>query len=336
MLFSAVISAYLAVIVSAETPRRRTLGQLANGTWLENILVRPNRAILATQLYREPNIWTVKTPNSRNTSLELVTSLPSGNAAVSITRVHNIGGLESYVVLGGNFSDVEHPIPGHFTAYTLQFFDDEVKLRRIAALGPSSITANGITSSDAHPGVVFIADSLAGVIGRLDVFSGRFEQGLWSYEELRAPPCCWTGVNVLKIYQSHLYWTNSDLTAVYKVPITASGKPVPNAVPQLVADLSKIVTSAVDNLVIDRRGNIYTTTSSDNTVIFSDAKTGESKIVAGGLEDVAQEALTALAIGGEWPGKILLYATTSGGLGRPITNMTEGAKILAITLKTGL
>ncbi|GAB0132611.1 hypothetical protein EsDP_00001041 [Epichloe bromicola] len=336
MLFSAVVSACFAAVVSAESPRRRTLGQLAHGTWLENILVRPNGAILATQLYREPNIWTVKTPNSSHTSLELVTSLPCGNAAVGITRVHNIGGLESYVVVGGNYSGVENPIPGQFTAYTLQFWNDEVKLRRIAALGSSSIAASGITSSDAHPGVVFIADSFAGVIGRLDVSSGRFEQGIWSYKELKAPSWGWTGVKGLKIYQSHLYWTNSELTAVYKVPIKTSSKPVPNAVPQLVADLSKFVTSPVDDFVIDGQGNIYTATSSDNTIIFSNAKTGESKIVAGGLKDVAQEGLTALAIGGEWPGKILLYGTTSGGLRRPMTSMNEGAKISAITLEMGL
>lgn len=148
--------------------------------------------------------------------------------------------------------------------------------------------------------------------------SGRFEQGIWSHEELKAPSWGWTGVNGLKIYQSHLYWTNSELLKVYKVPIAGSRKPVPNAVPQLVADLFKIVTSAIDDFVIDRQGNIYTTTSSDNTVIF-DAKTGGSKIVAGGLlSDVAREGLTAIAIGGEWPGIILLYGTTSGGLGRPM------------------
>ncbi len=336
MLCSIVLSTCFAAIALAKAPHIRQLGQLANGTFLENILVRPNGAILVTQLLREPNIYTIKKPESRNTSLELVTALPFGNASVGITQVHDIDGLETYVVTGADFRDGRTPISGTYTAYTLQFmnkYSDTFKLRKITALGPSSVSANGIISSDEYPGVVFIADSFTGVIGRLDVPNGRFEQGVWSYDELKAPAGQRLGINGVKIYQSHLYWTNSQRLAVYKVPITKSARPVPRAVPQLVANLSSIAT-ILDDFTIDRRGNIWTATNLDNTVIFSDAKTGESKIVAGGLKDFVLLGVGALAIGRESRKEILLYGATSGGLERPIDGITEGAKVSAITFKT--
>ncbi|KHN95588.1 Six-bladed beta-propeller, TolB-like protein [Metarhizium album ARSEF 1941] len=337
MLFSAVVvSACFSPVVLAKYPKIRTLGQLTNGTWLENIVVRSNGAILATQLLNESNIWTIKKPESCYSSLELVTSLPFANASVGITRITDINGLETYVIAGGNFSNGESPAPGEYTVYTLQFlnkYSEEFKLRKIAALGPSSISANGIISSDEYPGVVFIADSFTGLIGRLDVSTGRFQQGVWSYKELKAPPGLRTGVNGVKLYQSHLYWTNSELVAVYKVPITASGWPVPDAVPQLVANLSSVA-SIVDDFVIDSRGNIYSATNLDNTIIFSDVKTGRSKVVAGGLKDFILEGVGALAIGRERHGEILLYGATSGGLERPINGITEGAKVSAISLRT--
>ncbi|KID95131.1 quinoprotein amine dehydrogenase beta chain-like protein, partial [Metarhizium majus ARSEF 297] len=337
MLFSTVLSTYFAAGVLATSPQIRTLGQLANGTWLENILVRPNGAILSTQLLSQSNIWTVKRPESRHTCLKLVTSLPGSNAAVGITQVNDIGGLETYVVFGGNFTDGESPHAGEYQAFTLQFLDkhsDKFKLKKIAALGPSSVSANGIISSPEYPGVVFVADSFTGLIGRLDVSTGHFQQGVWAYKELKAPPGFRTGVNGVKIFESHLYWTNSDLIAVYKVPLTESGWAVPNAVPQLVANLSSVAT-IVDDFVIDRQGNIYSATNLDNTVIFSDVRTGESKIVAGGFKDFILQGVGALAIGRESRGEIVLYGATSGGLERPIDGVTEGAKVSSIILKTG-
>ena len=335
MLFSKLLSASLAAVALAKSPRIRTLGQLEQGTWLENILMRPNGDILATQLIPQSNIWTVRNPESRHTSLELVTDLPFGNASVGITQVHNVNGMETYVVAGGNFTDGEHPHPGTYVFYTLQFLSKhstKFRLKKLAALGPSSIAANGIISSEDYPGIVFIADSFLGLIGRLDVSTGRFEQGLWAYPELKAPPGFRTGVNGLKLYKGHLYWTNSLRIGVYKVPITKNGYPVPNAVPQMVANLSSVAT-IVDDFAMDSKGNIWSATNLDNTVLYSDAKTGKSKIVAGALKDQILQGVGALAIGRESRKEILLYGATSGGLERPIDGKTEGAKISSITIK---
>lgn len=152
--------------------------------------------------------------------------MPFGNAAVSITKAHNIGGHESYVVARFNFSNGKSQALGEYVAYTLQFLEknsDKFRLRRIAALGPFSILANGMMSSDGYPGAVFITNIFTGLTGRLKVLSDRLQQGLWSFEELKAPLGFRTAVNGLRIYQSHIYWTKSDLFAAYKIPITKSG-----------------------------------------------------------------------------------------------------------------
>lgn len=336
MLFSAVISACFAATALARAPEIRHLGQLANETFLENIAMRPNGAILVTQLLREPNVYIINNPESRHTSLELVTALPFGNSSVGITQISDIDGLETWVVTGADFVDGRTPVSGTYTAYTMQFknkHNDKVKLRKITALGAAGVSANGIISSDDYPGIVFIADSFTGQIGRLDVARRRFQQGVWKYPELSAPEGQRLGINGIKIWKSHLYWTNSQRLAVYKVPITKSGWPVPNAVPQMVADISDIA-SILDDFTMDSRGNIWIATNLDNTVIFVDAKTGENKIVAGGLQDFVLMGVGALAVGRESWGEITLYGATSGGLERPINGITEGAKVSSITFKT--
>jgi hypothetical protein len=334
MLLSAVLSTCFAAIAWA-APEIRHLGNLENETFFENIAIRPNGNLLVTQLLRESNVYTIKKPESRQTSLEVVATLPFGNASVGITQISDIDGLETYVVTGADFLDGQNPISGTYTAYTLQFKKktDEVQLKKITALGPVGVAANGIISSDDYPGVVFIADSFTGYIGRLDVYSGVFEQGVWSYEELSAPPGMRLGINGIKVFKGFLYWTNSMRRAVYKVPITKTGRPVPQAQVRLVADLSHVST-IIDDFTIDSRGNIWTATNLDNTVIFSDGKTGESKIVAGGLQDLVLLGVGAVAIGRETKNEIVLYGVTSGGLERPVNGITEGAKVSSIKFKT--
>lgn len=336
MLFSTVLSFCFAAVASARAPQIRHLGQLANETFLENIAVRPNGAILVTQLLSESNIYTIRNPGSRHTSLELIATLPFGNASVGITQINDVDGLETYVVTGADFVDGRNPVSGTYTAYTLQFLNkhsDAIRLRNITALGPTGVSANGITSSDKYPGIVFIADSFTGLIGRLDVPRRIFQQGVWSYDELKPPAGKRLGINGVKIFNSHLYWTNSQRLAVYKVPITKSGWPVAGAVPQLVADISSIA-SILDDFTLDRRGNVWIATNLDNTVVFADAKTGESKIVAGGLKDRALIGVGTLAVGRESRDEITLYSATAGGIEAPIDGYIEGAKVSAITFKT--
>ena len=338
MLPSILLSSSLVALASALTPQIRKLDQLPKGTWLENAAVRPvTGELLVTQLAPDANIWIVDNPSQEGSSpMKLLTTLPKGNAAIGITQVKDTDGKETYVIIGGFFPPGKgQPTAGSFTAYSLKFPSrktDDFQLKKIAFLGKDIGGPNGIASSKDYPGIVMIADSVSGYIGRLNITSGHYEPSLWADATTKAPGNGTTGANGIKIRGSDVYWTNSDAVSVYKAPMTRSGYPVPNTVPKLVANMSSVA-SIVDDFIFDYNGNIYAATNLDNDIIYVDTKTGRSKIVAGGLTDFTLEGIGALALGPKTAaGETLLYGVTSGGLERPINNITEGAKVVTVKL----
>ena len=334
MLPSMILSAILPALALATKTHVKTLGTIPRGTWLENIALRPNGAVLTTQIWPAANIWTVKKPASDCTALELIAVLPKGTSAIGITAFEDTDGLETYVVTSGNFTFEGKiaALAGTFSAWTIKFPDSHsfnATVKEITSLGETALAPNGILNTKDIPGVVLFADCYAGNVGVLNVASGHFQPAVWTYPEMGRPQNVFEGINGIKIFDGHLYWTNTVMVCVFKAPIQANGYPVKGAKPQLVANFTSLA-GAVDDFELDKHGNIYAATNLENDVLYADVKTGKTEIWVGGIKDFTVEGIAALALVKDSQDEIVFYGATSGGIERPIDGISGPSAVVEL------
>ncbi|KAJ4129002.1 hypothetical protein NW768_007529 [Fusarium equiseti] len=335
MLFNCLITLIVipALALSHSLPAK-TISQLSLGTWLENIAVRSNGDLLVTQLWPTATIYKISHPPSDNKLNELV-SFPSIQSLLGISELPPcLGKPETFVVVGSNATGRAELIPGTFKAFAVEFYGKRrVRVRKVSDMTEKSMFLNGVVAIPSAPNAVLISDSVKGFVGRLDVSTGVFDDSAFTFPEMAPPAPNAFGINGIKIRQGHLYWSNSNAVKIYKTAITAAGYPVKGSKPQLVADLSHVV-SFLDDFEFDSHGNIYATTNSDNSVVFVDAKSGKAKIVVGSVSELTVAGSTALAFGRGRKDKDVFYVSTGGGLFKPINGtVTEGAKVVAVKVE---
>jgi len=312
----------------------KTISQLSLGTWLENIAVRSNGDLLVTQLWPTAAIYTIANQPSSNKLKELAT-FPSIQGLLGIAELPPCPGKpETFVVVGSNATGLSQLIPGTFKAFAVEFYGKRrVRVRKISDMTKKSTFLNGVVAIPGAPNAVLISDSVKGFVGRLDVSTGKFDDTTFTFPEMAPPAPNAFGINGVRIRQGYLYWSNSNAVKIYKTAITAAGYPVKGSKPQLVADLSHVVTF-LDDFEFDAYGNIYATSNSDNSVVFVDAKSGKAKIVVGSVSEMTVAGSTSLAF---WRGKKdkdVFYVSTGGGLFKPINGtVTEGAKVVAVKVE---
>ncbi|KAM0405834.1 hypothetical protein HYE67_010165 [Fusarium culmorum] len=332
MLKSLVTLCLIPVFGLAHSPPAKTLGQLPLGTWLENIAVRSNGDLLATELWPAASVYTVADPSCSKGLKELVT-IPSIQGILGITELSSAPGKpETFVFVGSNATGLSQLIPGTFKAFALEFHNKRnqasVKVRKISDMTEKSTFLNGV---EAIPGVpaVLVSDSVKGFVGRLDTNTGVFDDAAFEFPEMAPIAAGAFGINGIKIRNNYLYFSNSNAVKIYRTAITAAGYPVKGSKPQLVADFSKTV-AFVDDFAFDAQGNIYAASNSDNSVVFIDTKSGKSRIVLGGVDEMAVPGSTAVAFGRTKKDKNTYYVSTGGGLFKPVGGTkTEGAKVVA-------
>lgn len=263
----------------------KALDQLPLGTWLENIAVRPNGDLLATQMWPSAVVYTVKNPTNPPHRIEELVAIPEIQSIYGIAQVPKR--RETFVLVGGNSSALGVPVVGTFSAWALEFGceddDKKPKVTRISDFNDKSAFLNGVTAIPGISNAVLVADSANALVGRLDINTGKFDTSALVFPEM-APTAnagLPVGVNGIHIHDSHLYFTNSYAVSIYRIAITPSGYPVQGAKPELVADLSDIAVF-LDDFAIDEWGNIYAASNFDNKVVFWNARTGKAKVVVGG------------------------------------------------------
>ncbi|KAK7419875.1 hypothetical protein QQX98_003062 [Neonectria punicea] len=339
---SLLATAALAVLSLAESLPAKTLDQLAQGTWLENIAVRPNGDLLVTQLFPSASIYTVKQPAGRHHALEQIAAIPAIQNIYGIAQVPSRrgGDAETYVVVGGNSTSLANPVVGTFSAWAVDLScsrgKDEATVRKVSDMDRHSAFLNGVAEIPGVASTVLVSDSTAGLVGRLDLSSGAFDTGAFVFPEMAptADAALPVGVNGIRIRNGFLYWTNSATVAIYRVAVTARGFPAKGAKPELVFDLSA-ATSFLDDFTFDADGNIYVTTNLDNSVIFVDLEAGTAETVVGGIDALTVAGSTAVAFGRGKHDKDTLYVSTGGGLAAPVGGTkTEGAKVVAVDISS--
>ena len=330
--------AALPTLSLAKTFPVHTLSQLPQGSWLENIAVRPNSDLLVTSLEPDATVYTVKKPAEGRHSLEVLAKIPGVQNLLGISQVDTSDGKETYVVVGGNSTQIADFTPGTFGAWKITLSqgkcDDIVRVTHVSNMSPGSLFLNGVTDIPGVKDAVLVADSAAGLVGYLNLKTGVYDTNAFVFHEMVPAPTAAIpiGVNGIRIFKDFLYWTNSFLVSIYRIRINHSGYPAQGAVPELVANLSSKA-HLLDDFTFDQGGNIYAATNFDNSVVYIDTKTGKWETIAGSADQLTIGGSTAVAFGRGKKDQQTLYVSTAGALGSPVNGTkTEGAKVVAIDL----
>ncbi|KAL1794263.1 hypothetical protein ACET3X_007684 [Alternaria dauci] len=315
----------------------RTVAQLSSvPTWLENIAVRPNGDLLVTQLAPLPILYTVKNPSSANATLEPIYQFHAEN----VTDLLGIAETtpDTYIIIAGNATANSTGYAGTFSVWQADFASSNATVptvHKVANVLEAKLL-NGAVALPAHPAVVIIADSQYGLLFRLDTRTGTSEviadrPELKPYPQLHNATVGF-GVNGVKIRNDWLYFSNWDLAAIYRVPITPNGyiSQHSKAAVELYANLT-VVADSVDDFTFGTDGTLWAASNYGNTLIAVSEGGEKIEIVAGEEGQLTLAGDTAAAFGRTERDREVLYISTAGGLGGPVNgSVVEPGKVVGV------
>ncbi|KAK4937025.1 hypothetical protein LTR66_015259, partial [Elasticomyces elasticus] len=134
-----------------------------NGSWVDNLVVRSDGNLLLTRL-DTPEVWHVNTTSGNAT---LAYSFPNVTSCFGISEIAD---------------DVFAVVIGNFSAKTYEPTSDERALQEptaseIAAV-PEADALNGMATFSREPGLVLVADSIKGVVWKVNTETGDYAVAL--------------------------------------------------------------------------------------------------------------------------------------------------------------
>jgi hypothetical protein len=288
-----------------------------NGTWLQNLAVRPNGKLLATRL-DVPELWLID-PAKTNTAEagSLFYTFPNASSLLGITEIDR----DAYAVVAGNFSiPTVTSCPGSYVIWRLDASSTPPSASILARI-PEAEFLNG--SARFSKNMLLITDSAKGVIWRLDMSTGLYSQALSDPSMLPAAGQPYkVGVNGIDVHRKYVYYTSTTQMLFCRVPVDSMASAT-GPVEVIASGISP------DDLVLRGDGTAYITTNPDNGLVRADSK-GGVRLVAGNQFTIAVGGATAVASSKDGS---VLYVTTSGGRFSPILGkLIEPAKVVAIHL----
>jgi hypothetical protein len=270
-----------------------------NTTWIENIAVRSNGELLL-------NVFSTGTLYS----LDPATRTP--------TIVHNFGAASLFGIT--EVTPDVFAVVASTTVWKVDFNQSPPVVSSVATITGTSFL-NGITQI---PGtsIVFIADSIAGVVYKLNIDDQSFSAA-FQYPEMSDPSTGGSfsvGVNGVLVHDGYLYWSNSNGEALYRVRIDEAGEAAESTVVELVAD----VMALADDFDFDDAGNLWVTTTSDNLLLMISPEGSVVTAVGGdGVDTVAGG--TSCAFGRRADDTWMLYVVTNTGKVVAVNTAVDGA-----------
>jgi hypothetical protein len=279
----------------------RTVHSEGKGVFLENILALPDGSHAVTSFF-DGRILQI----SADGKARLVAQIEGATSGI---ESDGTGGL---IVAGWGKDEVRR----------LWRVSLDGKIEELAQLKDAALP-NGITTL--KPGVLLVADSVKGLIWRVDMASRSVSQWLadpllggFKPEVKPAIPA----VNGLKKHGGYLYASNMSLNHFVRIKINSDGS----------AGKAEVYVKDVfaDDFAIDRKGRIFATTHVYNSVVRIDPN--RRVTVLGGREQGLQGA-TALSFAKAARGKQELVIVTNGGVYVPPAWGVEDAKVVRLSVK---
>ncbi|KAH8892872.1 hypothetical protein GQ53DRAFT_745877 [Thozetella sp. PMI_491] len=268
---------------------------------VENLVVRQNGELLLT-VFGLSQVFALD-PNSRSPEPRPAVRLPvnssTGIAELTPTR---------YAIMGGDLlAEKFRFINGTVSLYVADFVgsNKEATISKVISI-PTFIMPNGLAPLPSHTDVVMGADSNGRII-RLDIQLGTvevvLEDALLAYNADAVVPI---GVNGIKILNGYLYYTNSALGAIGRIPMSADGRTF-GSIEQFAFLQRNATSQAYDDFDIDRSGTLYSTRHTNSVVKV--LQNGEQSVVVGGGNSTLLLGPTSVALSKHSS----LYITTSQG-----------------------
>lgn len=286
--------------------------QFPNGTWVENIAVRSNGNLLVT-LVDTPELW------------EINPFEQSRDAAA--TLIHHFDGMPSMTGITEIEPDV-FAVGSPQTLWRVDFMSAQAPAVSEIATLPKALNLNGMATLDAARGLVLVADSMLGVVWRINVYTG--EHAIVLEDARTMAPNTYlgplVGIDGLRILGDYVYYNNCPRRLYCRVridPVTATA----------VGSYELISNNTMaDDFALSPQGVGYLAGLIDN-VITKVHSNGTHQVIAGAANSTDFAGATSAAFGRTELDRDVLYVTTGGASGIPVlSNFFEGGKIMALRL----
>lgn len=202
----------------------KTVHQFPDGYDAENLAVRQNGKVLVT-IIDHPELYQID-------------PFHDGPAELVSNSFGPVSGLLGIIE---TCPDIFYVAAGVFNTTTLTSTPDSFSVWKVDLTSqqiPAPTTKianfpgflNGMALLSEEEDLVLLADSIAGIVWRLNVSSGETLPIIQIPEMLPPPPpAIQLGVNGIKIRDGVLYYTNTGARALYRLPIHADGTAAGNA-----------------------------------------------------------------------------------------------------------
>ncbi|OAA54742.1 Six-bladed beta-propeller, TolB-like protein [Niveomyces insectorum RCEF 264] len=306
------------------------LHAFSNPSWAENLVVRPNGNLLVSRV-DTPELWDVD-PSTGDAVLVHAWNATEHKAALGIAETTP----DVFYVAASALFDKNYDKTGGVNAV---FRVDMRTFRRGVAGGdgngngngnvranatvrklvdiPEAKLPNGLTTLDLDH--VLVADSLNGVVYKVHTGTGAYAVAVddpkMKPDYVNSTAAVKVGVNGIKVFNGHLYWSNTVAGFLARVPIDAGGHATgPSSIAVAPA-------AEADDFFIRDDGVTFVCQNQANTlsVAYLDPDASvPTHPIAGSNTATTVAGVSAAKFGRRPCDHTRLYLTTSGAMGKPI------------------
>ena len=267
-------------------------------TWIENLAVRSNGQILATEDTPHPRVYQVDPFGFKEAIV--VHEFTDTASVLGIVETQP----DIFYICTANYSSALLEGYGQAYIYQIDMRDfnpgspESVRVAKVAEVETDG-ALDGLTYLGDESGLLLVSDFLKGVIWSVDIHTGNVALAIND----TLTQSTYFGVNGLKVRANDLYFTNTQKQILAKVPINSKG--------QRAGDLTILAKGGFDpdDFAMDVGGDSYVTsyTLGSQGIVFVPREGGVATQIAG------VRGPTACAFGRTAADCQSLYVSTSGG-----------------------
>lgn len=321
------IQLYAALIAGrapVTTGNIRPIYEFPNGTWIENLAVRSNGQLLVT-LITSPEVYLID-PFNPGSAPKLVAHFSDSLGVTGITEFED----DVFAVARQNLSiDPMSYAAGSSFVSKIDFRNQYEPQTTTIAHFPQAKVLNGMTTAEPGSKFLLVADSVAGVVWRLNTETSHIDCVLNTTATRPTLPFDQAGLGVNGVHTRHgqLYFTNTN-RGFYRVPIHPDGTKAGSIV-----EIASF--PAGDDFALGPSGTAYVARGAVDK-IEQIAASGAFTALKYNNKNAPEliEGSTAMSFGRTKHDKQTLYVTTNGGLTGLVKGTSiQGGRVLAIGLK---
>ncbi|RBR15750.1 hypothetical protein FVER53590_13989 [Fusarium verticillioides] len=218
------------------------------GVRIENVASRPNGDLLLSTM-GEGKLYSVN-PYKSPAEPEVIAQIEGVNSLFGITEIGN----DIFALAAGNDTGQQFQ-NNSMKLSLLKFKYGQLSVGTVfeeSTYGP----VNGIVALPHHKHIILGADSVRGEILRIDTTTGRIAVAIQDKEFTPSADGPYgLGVNGIKIYKDHLYFTNTDRQTFGRMKIDKLGNKAGHV--EIIYRIETGSPSIPDDFTMDKKGNVY-------------------------------------------------------------------------------